>query len=614
MSPEVVTVLVASLGVQVGAAAMAIRVLSKRRGTAHYRPTWLLLSTAFLLLATLHAITLAGQFSPAMERPAHGFLGGVLSLAVSILLIVGVSRLARALDAKPLPTSENQYRGLFESNPQPTWVYDTETLRFLAVNDAALRRYGYSRAEFLSMRTPDIQPPEDVAPPIERRNRRRATDQPAFGANKRHRTRSGNTVFVEITSHAVDFDGVKAVLVLGTDVSEKLRAEVRLGQAEEQLRQAQKMEAVGRLAAGVAHDFNNLLTVISGYSALLLSDPDVNRRTRAALEELKQAGNRAAALTRQLLVFSRKQVLDPKVVDLSAVVCDVDKMVRCLIGADIDVVTILAPGLGKVRVDAGQMEQVLMNLVVNARDAMPEGGKLTIETSNAELDAQYASAHMEVVPGQYVMLAVSDNGCGMDASTTSRIFEPFFTTKEKDKGTGLGLATVYGIVRQSGGHIGVYSELGKGATFRVYLPRTDEVVDPVQAFAPTLAPRIQATETILLVEDDPTLRPLIAEILSMNGYHVVEAANGLAALSISSEQKGSIDLVITDLVMPEMGGVELLKQLVASHPRMKALFISGYTETAALRQGITTSDVAFLPKPFTPTALAEKVRQVLQAN
>lgn len=379
-----------------------------------------------------------------------------------------------------------------------------------------------------------------------------------------------------------------------------------------QLFQAQKMEAVGRLACGVAHDFNNLLTVISGYSELVLADPEMPRRCRTSVEEVRKAGERASSLTRQLLAFSRKQVLETRVLDLNAILTDTDRMVRRLIGEDIDVATILARDLWKVKVDPGQVEQVVLNLVVNARDAMPAGGKLTIETANVELDQGYATAHAEVEPGSYVMLAVSDSGCGMDAATQARIFEPFFTTKPKDRGTGLGLATVFGIVKQSGGSIWVYSEPGEGTTFKVYFPRCVEEEEVVlTALRPAIS---KGEETVLLAEDEPSLRPLITEVLRRNGYKVLEAVNGIDAIKLAAEHRGQIDLVVSDLVMPEMGGVELIQRLAKSQPGMRALFISGYTEGGTVHQGARPAGIAYLQKPFTPRALAEKVREVLEAG
>jgi two-component system, cell cycle sensor histidine kinase and response regulator CckA len=381
---------------------------------------------------------------------------------------------------------------------------------------------------------------------------------------------------------------------------------------EDQLRQSQKMEAVGRLAGGVAHDFNNLLTIISGYSELLIDTLTENDRARAQVEEIKKAGTRAATLTRQLLAFSRSQVLAPQVLDLNSVVTNVHKMLRRLIGEDIDLVTILGENLWSVRADPGQVEQVIVNLAVNARDAMPQGGKLTLETKNAVLDEAYARSHVTVVPGEYVMLAVSDTGIGMDVMTQAHIFEPFFTTKEKGKGTGLGLATVYGIVKQSGGYIWVYSEPGMGATFKIYLPRVETAV--AAAGAGKASPQSsQGHETVLLVEDEPALRAMVRNVLASKGYLVLEARHGEDALVVAEMHRGAIHLLLTDVVMPGMSGRELAEHLSGLHPTMKVLYMSGYTDDAIVHHGVLGSDMAFLQKPFTPESVARKVRDVLDA-
>ncbi len=379
---------------------------------------------------------------------------------------------------------------------------------------------------------------------------------------------------------------------------------------EDQFRQAQKMEAVGRLAGGVAHDFNNLLTVISSYSEMLLDDlPAADQARRDDLSLIKKAATDAAALTRQLLAFSRQQVLEAKVLDLNAIVSGAGKMLQRVIGEDITLALVLAPKLGAVKVDPGQIEQVIMNLAVNARDAMPHGGKLTIETTNVELDIGYTAEHSTVIPGSYVMLVVSDTGVGMDDETKRRIFEPFFTTKEHGKGTGLGLATVYGIVKQSGGIIWVYSEPGKGASFKVYLPHVEESEGERSAEAPP--PPAKGTETVLLAEDAASVRAVTRQILERNGYSVLEAPSGKAALAIAAKRSGMIHLLLTDVVMPEMSGRELADQLTALRPELKILFISGYTDDSVVRHGVLESGVAYLQKPFTPDSLARKVREVL---
>ena len=403
------------------------------------------------------------------------------------------------------------------------------------------------------------------------------------------------------------------VAVLGC--VEVLREITERKRVEGQLRQSQKMEAVGQLAGGVAHDFNNLLTAITGYSDLALARLREGDRLRKYVQEIKKAGERAASLTRQLLAFSRRQVLVPQVLDLNSVVGHLQKMLRRLIGEDIDLVTIAAPDLGCVRADPGQMEQVIMNLAVNARDAMPrEGGKLTIETANVDLDESYTRSHLDVTPGSYAMLAVSDAGCGMDAETLSHIFEPSYTTKEEAKETGLGLATVYGIVKQSGGHISVASDPGKGTTFKIYLPRVEGSIVPVRP-RHAAGKSAHGTETVLLVEDDLTVRDVVREVLQSRGYTVLEATGSNEALEIGERQASRpIHLMLTDVVMPEMSGPQLADRLACLHPKMKVLYMSGYADAAVARHVKLSRDVPYLQKPFAAEALARKVRETLDSS
>jgi CheY-like chemotaxis protein len=371
------------------------------------------------------------------------------------------------------------------------------------------------------------------------------------------------------------------------------------------------MEAVGRLAGGVAHDFNNLLTVIKGYSELMLEQTTPGGPLRAEVEEVKKAADRAASLTRQLLAFSRQQVLAPRILDLNAAVGNMEQMLRRLLGEDIELSTALGEKLGQVKADPGQVEQVIMNLAVNSRDAMSRGGKLTIETGNAVLDESYMREHGGVKPGRYVMLAVSDTGTGMDEETRSRIFEPFFTTKEMGKGTGLGLSTVYGIVKQSEGYIWVYSEARRGTTFKVYLPRVDESAEDSQKLAAAAGTGDRGTETILLVEDEDGVRALVKQVLSRQGYTVIETRHAKEALEEYERRAGPIPLLLTDVVLPQMSGRELAERLKAAHPEIKVLYMSGYTDDAVLRHGVIGQETAFLQKPFTTASLARKVREVL---
>jgi signal transduction histidine kinase len=379
----------------------------------------------------------------------------------------------------------------------------------------------------------------------------------------------------------------------------------------QQLVQAEKMQAIGRLAGGVAHDFNNVPTIIMGYAQQLIDFPDANPdAVQNNANQIITASNRAAALTRQLLAFGRKQVLQPTVVNLNEIIVDLDKMVRRLISENVEIVTRPATKLGTVKADPGQIEQVLLNLVINARDAMPHGGTLTVETANVELDQAYADDHAGVRPGPYVVLAVSDTGVGMDAETQAHIFEPFFTTKEMGKGSGLGLATVYGVVQQSGGHLSVYSEPGRGSTFKVYLPRAGDVTEPLPA-SPVQQPAMRGKETILVAEDDRQVRDLAVAILKACGYLVLELENANDAEQVCQQHDGEIDLLLTDVVMREVSGPDLARTVQRVRPEIKVLFMSGYTDSAIVHQGVLNPGIAFLPKPFTPSTLAGRVRQVL---
>ncbi len=395
------------------------------------------------------------------------------------------------------------------------------------------------------------------------------------------------------------------------DITGLKQAEEALRRTEEQLRQSQKMEAIGRLGGGIAHDFNNLLTVIKGYGQISLLELKKDDPLRGNIEEIQKAAERAANLTRQLLAFSRRQILDFKVLNLNLLLQDLDKMLRRILGEDIELVYALAEDLQKIKTDPGQVEQVILNLAVNARDAMPSGGKLIIETANVELDNTYASTHIGVTPGRYVRLSMSDTGLGMTPEVRDRVFEPFFTTKEKGRGTGLGLSTVYGIVKQSGGNIWVYSEPGIGTTFKIYLPGVDEKEDVLQQKREDI-PLSRGTETILLAEDEPSLRDLASRILRDLGYDLLIAANGEEAIQIAQEQsEKEIHLLLTDVVMPRMGGKELADRLKISRPKMKVLFASGYTDDTIVHHGVLERGINYIQKPFTPDTLARTVRQVL---
>jgi two-component system cell cycle sensor histidine kinase/response regulator CckA len=412
-----------------------------------------------------------------------------------------------------------------------------------------------------------------------------------------------------------DKDGhIRGIRSTVEDLTERRRTEETLRRSEEQLLQWQKVEAIGRLAGGVAHDFNNLLMTIKGCSELLLNEFDRRDPRRDEVEEIRKAAERATALTRQLLAFGRRQVLQPQVLDLNVVVANMNKMLHRLIGEDVQLNTVLAPDLWPVKVDPGQIEQVLMNLAVNARDAMPQGGQLTIETANIIHDEEYAREHVSVKPGFYVLLAVSDTGLGMDKETQSHLFEPFFTTKEEGKGSGLGLSTAYGIVKQSEGNIWAYSEPGKGTTFKIYMPRVEKATKrykPKTSVA-TVAPG--GTETILLVEDEDSVRAMVSKVLQSKGYSVLEASQGLEALQVSEHHEGPIHLMVTDVVMPQMSGRELAEKLAFFRPDMGVLYMSGYPDKAIVHHGVLEAGAAFLQKPFTLNALEWKVREVLDAS
>jgi two-component system, cell cycle sensor histidine kinase and response regulator CckA len=650
-----------------------------------------------------------------------GRVAGVLGIARDVT--------ERRLADTALRESEEHYRLLFDHNPHPMWVYDVETLGFVAVNSSAVRHYGYTREEFLSMTLADIRPSGEVAGLMMRLRESEGRDH--VSRPSVHRKRDGEVIHVDITSHEMPVEGRRCRVVLAHDVTQRVRAEEALRESEERLRaqyrglpvptytwrregddlvlrdfndaagvlthgraaalvgrraseiyaerpdiledfrrcsegrevvsretlyrmastgeekylriayafvppdvvmahvediterraleeqfrQAQKLESVGRLAGGVAHDFNNLLTAINGYADLLLRSPSVEGAQRGRVSEIRRAGERAAGLTRQLLAFSRKQVLQPKLLDLNLIVSDTETMLRRMIGEDVQLHTNLAPGLHAVRADPGQVEQVLMNLAVNARDAMPGGGHLTIETRNVSLDEAYAGRHVAVRPGDYVMMAVSDNGVGMDEATRRQIFEPFFTTKEAGKGTGLGLSTVYGIVKQSGGNVWVYSEVGEGTTFKIYLPRDGQeaAAERGGGQAPEALP--SGDETVLLVEDDETVREMTKEALELSGFVVVAAGHGEEALRVCREHRGPIDILLTDVVMPQMGGRTLVERLAEAGRRdLPVIFMSGYTDDAVVRHGILREDVNFIQKPFTPDVLVRKIRAVLDGR
>jgi PAS domain S-box-containing protein len=502
--------------------------------------------------------------------------------------------------------ADERYGMLFGSNPLPMWVFDVESLAFLDVNDAAVRHYGYSRDEFLAMTIMDILPPED-SPGLHHGLEGTGTHRGDV-ALAQHQRKDGSIIDMELISREMELGGRRARLVLATDISERTRTRAALHQSEEQLRQAQRMDAAGRLAGGVAHDFNNLLTTIRGFSDLLLRDLPENDTKRKDIDQIRKAADRGALLTRQLLSFGRQQSADPRAIELNAVVKNMEGLIQRLVGADIRLVTELRPGLAEVKIDPGQAEQVLVNLVLNARDAMFTGGTLTIETGERQISL--STRGRSVKPGRYVVLAVSDTGSGIDSDTLSHVFEPFFTSPSSANRSGLGLSIVYGIVKQNGGVVRVSSEPGLGTTVKVFLPRV-EAEPPPLVEAPA---SVHGDETMLVVEDEDGVRELLWKILTEHGHTVLEARHGRDALTVAGEYAHPIDLLVTDVVMPEMGAGELAEQLRARRPGMKVLFISGYTNDEVVRRGVKQKEAAFIQKPFTAEDLMRKVREVLDTR
>jgi len=524
----------------------------------------------------------------------------------SSLMLLGVTRdiTERQRAEEALRRSEANYRSLVQGAPYGICRLSTDG-RFLDVNPALVEMLGHSsEAEVMAV----CADREVFRDPGERARILQHHPESLEGVEVGWKRKDGTPITVRLSGRPVrDVGGPAACYEL---IAENVTEQRVL---EHQLRQAQKMEAVGRLAGGVAHDFNNLLMVIRGHTELLMERVREDAWQFRKVEQIEKAADRAAALTRQLLAFSRMQVLQPKVIDLNAVVAEMGKMLPRLIGEDIELTIVTSPKLGRVKADPSQIEQVILNLAVNARDAMPQGGKLVIETKNCELDEAYARRHQPMTPGRFVMLAVTDTGTGMDAEIQAHIFEPFFTTKEKGKGTGLGLATVYGVVKQSGGYIWLYSEPGKGTTFKIYLPRVEDPMDAAR-HERVSAETPSGSETILLAEDEREVRVVAREFLQLGGYTVLEAKDGHEAIEIAMRHAGPIHLLVTDMVMPGMGGRELAARLSAVRPGIKVVYMSGYTEYATVRQGDIEESAVLLTKPFTRTILARTVREVLQSG
>ncbi len=511
-----------------------------------------------------------------------------------------------------LRQSEERYRTILEDIEEGYFEVDLAG-RSTFLNDSMCKIHGYPREELLGTDNRWFVDKENAKRAFEAFNQIYRTGEPGrvfdYEIMRKDGTKRQVDVFGSLrkdpSGNPIGFRGIVR------DMTERKRVEKEKAELQEQLRQSQKMEAIGRLAGGIAHDFNNLLTVIKGYSQLSLIELKEDTPLKGNIEHIHTATDRAADLVRQLLAFSRRQILEMKVWDLNAILTNLKNMLRRLIGEDIELTTILAEDLGRVKTDLGWIEQAIMNLVVNARDAMPSGGKLTIETANVVLDEAYVSRRVGVKPGPFVMFSVSDTGVGMTPEVRERLFEPFFSTKEKDKGTGLGLSTVYGIVKQSGGNIWVYSEPGKGTTFKIYLPRVDEPLEQLREKA-SADRLLRGSETILLVEDEEDVRRLAHLILGRQGYEVLAARDGDEALLICGQHKDPIHLLLTDVVMPRMSGHELAKRLESSHPEAKVLYMSGYTDNAIVLHGVLAEGVNYIQKPFTVDALTKKVREVLE--
>ena len=511
----------------------------------------------------------------------------------------------RRLAEEKIRDSEEKYRSLLNNQNDAIFLHKFKPQgfsHFTEVNEIACERYGYTKEEFMKLSPPDITKREDVTAHARPDHRQRLFTEGHIIFETEHITKSGKYFPVEISSNIIDFKDDKYILAVVRDISDRK-------QLQGQLHQAQKMEAIGQLAGGVAHDFNNLLTIINGYCELLMYR-DLPENIQVLIKEIQAAGLRAGRLTSQLLAFSRKQIIQPKIVNLNKLISDQMKMLGRLLGEDIEISILLDPDLGNTRADPGQLDQIIMNIAINARDAMPFGGKLTIETKNKTFEKKFINTHLGAKPGRYVSLSISDNGVGMDKGTVDRIFEPFFTTKGRDKGTGLGLSTVYGIVKQNNGFIYVYSEPQKGSSFKIYLPLIEKSIKEPGDVADERE-NLMGNATILLAEDDDGVRRVTHRALENYGYKVLIASNGEEAVRIFNANKDSIDLLLTDVIMPLMSGRELADKLLIENPSLKVLYFSGYTDDSIVQHGVLDEGMEFLQKPYTHVELAKKVKSIV---
>lgn len=585
------------------------RVLLSGMGRVQRREWWLwssaVLVTLLLTMAVISFVVPMAHDEAFWFQLTHSIRGlAALVLLFDIYVIYQQLQIYRI--RRQLIEREELFRLITENAADMIAVIGSDGRR-LYNSPSYERVLGYSSEEMQQASGMELVHPEDRQQVEEAAQSARGT---GVGRRIEYRMRhkDGTWRFLESTASAIeDADGKPGTLVIvNRDITDRRGL-------EEQFRQSQKMEAVGRLSGGIAHDFNNILGVIIGYGEILEERMEANDPLVGCVQEILGAGRRAASLTRQLLAFSRQQVLEPKVVDLNGIIADTEKMLGRLIGENVELCTVLDSTLPTVKADQGQIEQVMLNLCVNARDAMPSGGKVTVKTENVLVDEVVARQYSyPFKPGPYVLVTVTDTGVGMDAATQAHIFEPFFTTKEKGKGTGLGLATVYGVVKQSDGYIEVHSELGVGTTFKIYLPRVDEPLDP-EKDSPGATPSLHGDETVLLVEDEDSLRTLTYQVLKLLGYTVLKASSGAEACRVSAEHRGTIDLVLTDVIMPGMNGPALTQQLGTSRPEIKVLYMSGHTGQA-VGHGVLPAGSNFLPKPFTRDNLAHKVREALGAK